>query len=364
MKKLDFPSKKTNEEFLIIFSKLIKKRSKIFRISFYSFIIGIIFSLCLKNQYKTSTTFIPQISNEIKPSSSLSGLASLAGIDLNNVSNDSKSIPPSLYPQIVSSTEFKIELLNSEINIDEEKIKVRDYLLGKKKSIFNTIKEFPYMITDFFRKNESIENSEESDLYSITKIDYDLFKKISEKLTLTINENEGFINLSFTDEKKEIAATITKIAQEILQKRVINFKIKSSKELLDFSVDQYIIKKKAFESLQDEIANFRDKNLNISSSLFKNKLDRLNSELSISQSVVQQLASQVEQAKLQVSKDTPVFTIINEVSIPYKKSYPKRSLIVILFTILGFTISITFYTVSPTLKNFREKIIDSESYSE
>ena len=81
------------------------------------------------------------------------------------------------------------------------------------------------MITDFFRKNESIENSEESDLYSITKIDYDLFKKISEKLTLTINENAGFINLSFTDEKKEIAATITKIAQEILQKRVINFQL-------------------------------------------------------------------------------------------------------------------------------------------
>ena len=118
------------------------------------------------------------------------------------------------------------------------------------------------------------------------------------------------------------------------------------------------------ESLQDEIANFRDKNLDISSSLFKNKLDRLNSELSISQSVVQQLASQVEQAKLQVSKDTPVFTIINEVSIPYKKSYPKRSLIVILFTILGFSVSITFHILSPTLKNLREKIINSESYSE
>ena len=27
-----------------------------------------------------------------------------------------------------------------------------------------------------------------------------------------------------------------------------------AKELLDFSVDQYIIKKKAYESLQDEIA--------------------------------------------------------------------------------------------------------------
>ena len=36
--------------------------------------------------------------------------------------------------------------------------------------------------------------------------------------------------------------------------------------------------------------------------------------------VTQQLAAQVEQAKLQVNKNTPVFTIINPVTIPYEKS--------------------------------------------
>ena len=60
----------------------------------------------------------------------------------------------------------------------------------------------------------------------------------------------------------------------------------------------------------------------------------------ILQSVVQQLASQVEQAKLQVNKDTPVFTVINPVSIPYEKSKPQRLFIVLAFLSISLVISI------------------------
>jgi uncharacterized protein involved in exopolysaccharide biosynthesis len=94
--------------------------------------------------------------------------------------------------------------------------------------------------------------------------------------------------------------------------------------------------------LQDERAVFVDKNINISSSLFQNKLNRLDSEVNISESIVQQLASQVEQAKLQVNKDTPVFTTIKPVTIPFKRTAPKRSLIVIGFALMGLVLSIGF----------------------
>jgi LPS O-antigen subunit length determinant protein (WzzB/FepE family) len=57
------------------------------------------------------------------------------------------------------------------------------------------------------------------------------------------------------------------------------------------------------------------------------------------------LASQVEQAKLQVNKDTPVFTTIKPVTIPYEKSAPKRALIVITFLFLGFVLSTGYVLV-------------------
>jgi len=151
--------------------------------------------------------------------------------------------------------------------------------------------------------------------------------------------------MSFTDEDKIISAQVAQTAETLLQEKIIEFKVKSSKELLDFTSNQYNEKKIAFEKLQDDRAVFVDKNINISSSLYQNKLSRIESELSIAQTVVQQLASQVEQAKLQVNKDTPVFTTIKPVTVPFEKSAPKRSVIVIIFIFLGLIISIGYVLV-------------------
>jgi uncharacterized protein involved in exopolysaccharide biosynthesis len=171
-------------------------------------------------------------------------------------------------------------------------------------------------------------------------------------LSLSINEKEGFITIAFTDTNKNVAAQITQISQNLLQEKIIEFKNKSSKEMLDFALKQYSDKKESYEKLQDERAVFVDKNINISSSLFQNKLSRLESELNISESIVQQLASQVEQAKLQVNKDTPVFTTIKPVTIPFERSAPKRSLIVIIFAFMGLVFSSGFVLVKEPVKKF------------
>ena len=64
---------------------------------------------------------------------------------------------------------------------------------------------------------------------------------------------------------------------------------------------------------------------------------------------MQQLASQVEQAKLQVNKDTSVFTTIKPVTVPYEKSAPKRSVIIIVIVFLGFIMSSGYVLVKEPL---------------
>ena len=60
---------------------------------------------------------------------------------------------------------------------------------------------------------------------------------------------------------------------------------------------------------------------------------------------MEQLATQLEQAKLQVNKDTPVFTVIEPVSVPFERSAPKRSLIVVIWTFLGVVLSTGYILV-------------------
>ena len=342
-------SDNTDEIDLIeLLKKIYLEKKFILKISILASLFGVIYALFQPNEYTSSTTFIPQLSSGVKTGgSSLSGLASLAGINIGSMESSSE-FPPTLYPQVVNGVPFRVELLSNEITLNNELVAVKDYL--EKKSSFNilrTIKKYtiglPSLILSSFKDQKEYTN--ESKIYSITEEDKRLFQILENNLSLSINDKEGFITIAFTDSNKNIAAQITQISQNLLQEKIIEFKNKSSKEMLDFALKQYYDKKESYEKLQDERAVFVDKNINISSSLFQNKLSRLESEVNISASIVQQLASQVEQAKLQVNKDTPVFTTIKPVTIPFERSAPKRTLIVITFLFLGFVLSCGYVLV-------------------
>ena len=353
-------SDNTDEIDLIeLLKKIYLEKKFILKISILASLFGVIYALFQPNEYTSSTTFIPQLSSGVKTGGSpLGGLASLAGINIGSMESSSE-FPPTLYPQVVNGVPFRVELLSNEITLNNELVAVKDYL--EKKSSFNilgTIKKYtiglPSLILSSFKDQKEYTN--ESKIYSITEEDKDLFQILENNLSLSINEKEGFITISFTDNNKNVAAQITQISQNLLQEKIIEFKNKSSKEMLDFAIKQYSDKKESYEKLQDERAVFVDKNINISSSLFQNKLSRLESEVNISESIVQQLASQVEQAKLQVNKDTPVFTTIKPVTIPFERSAPKRSLIVIIFAFMGLVFSSGFVLVKEPVKEILKSI--------
>jgi len=343
-----------------LLKKIYFEKKFILKISILAALFGVAYALFQSNEYTSSTTFIPQLNSDIKAgASSISGLASLAGINLGGIEGSSSEFPPTLYPQVVESVPFKLELLSSNITINNKNLTLRQYF-NQNKALFNfqTIKKYiiglPSLILGSLKNKQ--QNANKSLIYSVSEEDFALFEKLNEVFFLSINDKEGFITISFTDENKMVSAQITKIAQSLLQEKIIQYKVKSSNELLDFTMRQYNEKKSAFEKLQDTRAIFIDKNLNISSSLYQNKLSRIESELTIAQTVVQQLASQVEQAKLQVNKDTPVFTTIKPVTIPFERSAPKRSLIVIVFCFLGLVLSIGYILVKEPAKQILNTI--------
>ena len=343
-----------------LFKKVYNEKKLIFKATLFAVVLGIVYALFQPNEFTSSTTFIPQLSSGVKTGgSSLGGLASLAGINLGGMESSSE-FPPTLYPQVVESVGFKLDLLASTINLNDEEILVKDYFSnqGSSFNVLGTIKKYtiglPSLVLGSFNSQDVALSK--SEIYSVSQEDKELFNTISDALSLSINDKEGFITISFTDSDKNIAAQITQITQNLLQEKIIEFKNQSSNEMLDFAIKQYDENKNSYEKLQDERAIFVDKNINISSSLFQNKLDRIESEVNISESIVQQLASQVEQAKLQVNKDTPVFTTIQPVTIPFERSAPKRSLIVIVFGFLGIVVSVGYVLVKEPLNEIIKSI--------
>ncbi len=305
------------------------------------------FSFTIKNKYTSNTIFIPDTNSSFNISGSFGNIASLAGIDLSSIgSESSQSISPIVYPSIIKSFEFKRELLDSSFE-NENNIKfknLRSYLEHHSSS-FN--------LFDLLNFNDSDKpGSFESAFFEISSDDYNFFKYIDKKLKYRIDKDDGIIELSFSSENKYISASVCKLAREILQNTIIELNIKSAKKLNEFSKKQYNIKKAENDSILDQIAKFKDSNKNIATAFYQNTLDRLNSDFSISSSVVKQLAAQVEQTNLKVNADTPVIEVIQPVSIPFKKSWPKRSLFVISFGFIGIAYSLFLVFLKEDFNNY------------
>jgi uncharacterized protein involved in exopolysaccharide biosynthesis len=109
-------SDNTDEIDLIeLLKKIYLEKKFILKISILASLFGVIYALFQPNEYTSSTTFIPQLSSGVKTGgSSLSGLASLAGINIGSMESSSE-FPPTLYPQVVNGVPFRVELLSNEI---------------------------------------------------------------------------------------------------------------------------------------------------------------------------------------------------------------------------------------------------------
>lgn len=315
--------------------KRLYKYKRNLTLSFILFgLIGILHSFVLPEIFTASTSFIPQLEASSK-TSSIQGIASLAGINLGSSSVNSK-ISPSLYPSIVNSTPFKLKLLKSYVNYDERTITIFQYLQIANRNRFSQFfsNELNHEIED--KKKHSIEESSEEMIN-------DALNKISDRLSIEIENDTGIIKLSYSDGNRFIASQVADISLQILKDNISEYGNNSARSTLLHTEKEYNKQKLVYENLQDSIAIFIDSNLNISSSLFQNKLDRLKMEMNIRLSIVQQLASQVEQAKLLVVMETPAFTIIEPVKTPHSRSSPKRKKIVLIWILLGSLSTIFYY---------------------
>ena len=199
-------------------------------------LIGIIYSLLLKDNFTASSIFYPHYqSNEISQNQGLRGLAGIAGIDLGSNIN-SNNIPTNLYPNIINSPEFKIEILDTKIIIGENEISYRDYLLMKISS-FNLKKILFFPITilsKYISQDETMSLDKNIDILELNNEEYLIHKNLNNLISITLNEKEGFIELSVKDNDPLVASLVAKNANEILQKNIIDFKLKNLNDIYKF----------------------------------------------------------------------------------------------------------------------------------
>ncbi|GGC36940.1 Wzz/FepE/Etk N-terminal domain-containing protein [Belliella aquatica] len=347
------PQNDEDEIDLLALAKTVwSKRRQVISITLVFMLIGLAVALLSPKEFTASSTFIPQTSESGKGGGSLGGMSG------------GSEIPPALYPKFVSSVQFRKALLNAPINVEglnETVTYSKYYEEVAQPGLLANIKKYTFGLPDLIiqaikgKSEVTVIQTEEGDLIRLNEEEVKHFKRLEGQLSVSPNVKEGFVTLSFVMPEPLMAAQMTQYAQELLQNEVIAYKISNAREQLNYTEERFKEKKAEFDQIQSRLANFRDRNQNISSATAMNQMERLEAEYNFAFNIYTELAKQLEQAKLQVSKDTPIFSVIQPVTIPTEKSAPKRPLILVIFTILGLILALAYIFGSEFLKGVKEQ---------
>ena len=268
-------------------------------------------------------------------------------------------VSPALYPKIVNSVPFQLELLNTLLTIEglDEKITyIKYYTEVYNPSLLGYLKKYTIGLPRVIINNAKDEKKTDESLnlngfFKISTENKLLLDQFDDQLSISVNEKEGFVLVSARMPEAKAAAELVSNAQKILQEYIIKFKLQKSKEQLKFVKERYDEKENEFRIIQKKLASFRDRNQKITSALAQTKLEQLQSEHDLTYSVFVELAKQLETKRIKVKEDTPIFTIIDPISIPYERSFPKRGMIMLISMIMGVVVGAIIIGLL-TLKQF------------
>ena len=363
---MENPNIDVSQEQEIDLVELIKRmwenRKLIFKVTVVCFVLGLLIALFSSKEYTAGCDFVPQTSNS-GSSSRMSSLAALAGINMNQM-EDVKALSPYVYENILNSSSFRKELMQTKLHYEDADRPVSFYE-------YNTSEEFnkpgigkivmkytiglPFVILNAIRGEQpepdysSLGGGEASKIETMTKEEYDCNKILSGCLSMTLDDKNGYLSLSVVMPEPLAAAELAESAVTLLQKYITEFKIEKVQSNLDFVQERYDEAKANFEDIQDRRARFRDANQNTSRYSARTQLEKLDAEYTLAMNMYSELASKLEQAKINVKETTPILTVINPVTVPLEKSKPRRALILFGWTFFGVVLGMGAVLVLPSV---------------
>ncbi len=316
-------------------------RSIVLKTMFIAGILGIIIAALSPKEYTATTTIVPQTSSTSKLGG-LSSLAAMAGFSLDNATSGD-ILSPTVYPEIVSSVPFQMDLMNIPFTFAEvnHPVSLYEYYAEiSKPSILSIIGKYTIglpgvLISAIKGDSEQKTISENKGPIVLTNKQEKVRKMIASQVTLNLDAKQGFITLQAAFPEALLSAQVADQARELLQKYITRFKIEKASGKLSFIEQRYEEKKKEFEKAQIRLASFSDQNKNVTSAVARTEESRLQGDYTIAMNVYNELAKQLEQAKIQVKEETPVFSILEPAMVPREKSKPKKPMIVFIWLFLG-----------------------------
>ena len=315
--------------------KLFKEWKLILKWCGIAAVAGLVIGFSIPREYSVTSKLAPESVTK-SGGGALGSLASLAGINLGAMSS-SDAVSPDLYPDIVSSTPFVVELFPIRVDFEHRKDDVStDYYTYLKEYTrqpwWSAVMAAPFRALGWFTgllrgREEPVEGYADLDPSALTPEQEGIADAIRENISLMVDKKTSILALTVTAQDPHVAARVSEEVIGRVQTYVTNYRTEKSRQDRDYYQKLYDESQANYFAAQQRYASYVDRNQGVILQSVRTEQTRLQNEMELSFQLYNACAQQLQAAKAQVQQETPVFTIIDPPQVPLRRSKPNKVII-------------------------------------
>lgn len=294
------------------------------------------------------------------------------------MSGGREAVYPGLYPDVVSSVPFALDL--SEVVLptgikDEETMALRQ-ILGKHTSRpwWSVIMGFPSRIAAMFDNSADVEpklstkasvasdsvvediNFYQPNSLQLSKSQMGLVGLVNSRVSVAVDQKTQLINITVTMQDALAAASLADTVANRLTRFVTAYRTNKARHDLVFAKQINQEAQQRYYDAQRAYAKALDRNQGIVLRSASIELERLQNEAALAYNLYNSTSQQVQVAEVKVQESTPVFTVMQPAVVPFKAAKPNVKMIIAGFAFLGIMGALGYTLIVPSLGPvFRDK---------
>lgn len=331
------------KEFEALLSKIWSLRGFYLKLWIIVFVSSCLFILIFPRTYKCEVMLAPEESG-----SDLGGLASIASSFGVNLGSSSDAIRPSLYPDLMETNEFIVDIMHINVKTLDGRVDTDYYTYLRKHQKKNWL-TYPFtlakqFISDLLTKSDKPAGDDVDDVnpFMLSRAENELALMIKDNISCSINKRTSVITITVADQDRLVCATLAESVRDLLQQYITDYRTKKA------SIDAMYYKSLAdstkveYDRALELFTTYTDSHQNAALQSIISERDRLQKDVDLKYNTYRTMITQYEAMKAKVQEQTPAFAVLKSASVPVKADKPKRVKFVLFMLVLS-TIVGTFW---------------------
>lgn len=322
-----------------------------------AFVLAVIIAFSIPKEYTSKVVMAPEVSAGSGLAGGLGEIASMAGVSLGGMSGEGDALYPELYPQIVSSTPFLMDVLSMEVVSESgDSIILYDYINKYTKCAWWTKL---YTVPIAFVKSLFISEETDSAMAApvegytmrLSKKQFLTMLKLDKSIAISVDKGNYLVTIDVEMQDKVIAATVANIVADKLKEYIKDYRSAKARKDLHYTETLYEEFKQKYIDAQKAYAEYANLHQNVVNKKYQVELDRLQNEMGLAFSMYSQMAQTLEMARAKVQENTPVCVVIEPAYIQVKASSPRKMMMAALYVFLAFFGTVSWIIVKDRIIN-------------